>query len=270
MEFTKVKAKSISVMITSIIYSYESSYFPQQSIYDIICILGTVQASVENKQKGFYWTARLKYITSHYIKIVCWYKINNIKIHPARLLHNTTNADQLRPICLYMDIKQFMKNVALKIMQTVTLWFAHLYLWRNLQSMLDQGFLQVIRLSRIPGWMSTSSGARWWGSSKSERERESGRERMREGGMGNREAGTAACSHPTFYSSVKPIVWRRPWRLRHCVRLGAQTPPPLCHLQQIQVALWSRWPQIITFNSFNSCVAAPLEGDRDSWDWTAF
>lgn len=36
------------------------------------------------------------------------------------------------------------------------------------------------------------------------------RESIREGGMGNteRERGgkTAACSHPTFYSSVNPIV----------------------------------------------------------------
>lgn len=46
--------------------------------------------------------------------------------------------------------------------------------------------------------------------SKREGESERGRESMREGGMGNRErerrGKTAACSHPTFYSRVNPIV----------------------------------------------------------------
>lgn len=58
----------------------------------------------KNKERCFYWTARLKYIINHYIKIFCWYKINNIKIHPAGLLYNTTNVDQWRPISLYMGI----------------------------------------------------------------------------------------------------------------------------------------------------------------------
>ena len=48
--------------------------------------------------------------------------------------------------------------------------------------------------------------------SKREGESESGRKSMREGGMGNRQrererrGKSAACSHPTFYSRVNPIV----------------------------------------------------------------
>lgn len=124
--------------------------------------------------------------------------------------------------------------------------------------------LQVIRLSRIPGWMSTSSGVCWWRSSKSKREGESGRERTREGGIGNREGETAAMRACIlhFIAVWSPLcdVDRREWGI---VWGWGETPPPFCHLQQIQVALWSYWPQIIIFNDFNSCFAASLEGG--SW-----
>lgn len=70
------------------------------------------------------------------------------------------------------------------------MWLSHLYICRNLQSI--SASLQVIRLSRIPGWVCTSSCARW-GEILKEQEGRSEWKWENEGGRDGKQSGWDCC-----------------------------------------------------------------------------